>query len=107
MGLKGDKNTEESNRVAALIETKLAETAGITLKKMFGGHGIFHDNKMFGLVDSKGNTFLKANEKTLSQFKEFGTEQHSRMPYYSVPDVVIEEDSRFQNLVDQAIEISK
>ncbi len=107
MGLKGDKNTQLSNQVAEHFSEQVQSIEGITLKRMFGGSGLFHNNKMFGLVDSKGNCFLKADEAGKKQFIARGGEQHSRMPYYSIPDEVMEDPKQLIAWTQKAIEVSK
>jgi len=54
MGVKGDKTSQDSVLAAELLVEKLISIGSITSKKMFGGHGIFHEGKMFAIVDSKG-----------------------------------------------------
>ena len=107
MGLKGDKNTELSNQVAEQLAEKLSSIDGITMKRMFGGSGVFHNDKMFGLVDSKGNAFLKADESIKAQLQAKGSEQHSRMPYYSIPDEIFANHSELQGWAEKAIKASK
>ena len=107
MGLKGEKNTELSNQLAELLEEKLAVIGGITTKKMFGGSGLFHEGKMFGLIDSKANCFLKANDDNKSDFIKSGGEQHSRMPYYSVSEGIIDNSDILLPMANHAITISK
>ncbi|MGB0176067.1 MAG: TfoX/Sxy family protein [Owenweeksia sp.] len=107
MGLKGDKNTQLSNQVAEQFAESVNSMEGITLKKMFGGSGIFHDGKMFGLVDSKGNCFLKADDTTRDDFLSRGGEQHSRMPYYSIPGEVMDDREQLISWTRKAIKASK
>lgn len=90
MGLKGDKTTQNSADLAASISSKLEPLGGITTKKMFGGHGIFHEGKMFGIVDSKGQGFLKADESNKADFEELGAHRHFKMPYFSIPKEVMD-----------------
>lgn len=80
---------------------------GISSKKMFGGYGIFHEGKMFGMVDSKGNIFLKADEHTQPDFEAKGAQKHSRMPYFTLPEEVMEEAEALIGWVEKAIEVSK
>lgn len=86
MGTKGDKMSADSIINAAELPEKLASIQHLTSKKMFGGHGLFHNDKMFGLIDSKGKGFLKADESNLGYFQAAGSTQHSRMPYYSITE---------------------
>ncbi|WP_420317940.1 TfoX/Sxy family protein [Ekhidna sp.] len=92
MGQKGDKHTNEAQLSAELIVEKLSGIGGITSKKMFGGHGIFHDGKMFGMVDPKGKAALKVDEKLEKEYLEMGSTKHGKMPYYSIPDNILNSD---------------
>lgn len=74
---------------------------------MFGGHGLFHDQKMFGMIDSKGKCFLKADGDLAVNFKEKGAEKHSRMPYYSVSEQIIENPRELKDWVKRSIKASK
>ncbi len=57
MGIKGDKQTNDSQLETNKLLEKLHEINGIPNKRMFGGYGTFHNGKMFGMVDSKGTIF--------------------------------------------------
>ncbi len=89
VGIKGDTLTQDSVTAAETLENKLVSIGGITSKRMFGGFGIFHEGKMFGLVDSKGLCLLKVYDSNKSDFEEKDSFQHSRMPYFSIPDEVM------------------
>jgi DNA transformation protein and related proteins len=106
MGFKGDKQTSNAAEIAELIEGRLEPIGGVTTKKMFGGFGIFHEGKMFGLVSPVGAAFLKFDDNTQPKFEAMGGERHSKMPYFSVPnDHIASED--FIDLLQHAITISK
>ena len=47
MGTKGDKLTKNAHLSAETLVDKLSAIAGIRSKKMFGGYGIFREEKMF------------------------------------------------------------
>ncbi len=104
MGEKGAKATAEGQLKADLFLEKLSPLGGVTSKKMFGGHGIFHDGSMFGIVDSKGVAFLKAKDEVKDQLIELGGYQHSRMPYYSVSVEVMQSDS-FIEIAKRSLDI--
>ena len=107
MGVKGDKSSQDGALAAALLIKKLGGIKGITSKKMFGGHGIFHDGKMFGIIDSKGPYFLKADDKTKSDFVNKGASQHPRMPYFRIPDEVFDNDDELMSWVKKSISITE
>ncbi|NND63847.1 MAG: TfoX/Sxy family protein [Flavobacteriaceae bacterium] len=107
MGIKGSKSTEGAALAAEALTERLAPIEGITSKKMFGGHGIFHEGKMFGIIDSQGNTFLKVDDSIKVDFESKGGEQHSKMPYYSIPTAVMEDHSKLLEWAQKSIDISK
>ena len=107
MGIKGDKMSKDSEISAEVLLDKLADIEGISSKKMFGGHGIFHDGKMFGLIDSKGRAFFKAEGENKESYLKKGAEQHSRMPYYSIPQNVFEDQQVLAEWANHAIKASK
>lgn len=106
MGQKGDKHTNEAQLSADLLAEKLSGIGGITSKKMFGGHGIFHDGKMFGIIDSKGIAFLRTNDNTKQAYLENGGSQHSKVPYHSIPEGILN-TSKLIEWAEKSIEISK
>jgi DNA transformation protein len=68
MGTKGDQLSSEASISTELFSEKLSQISGITSKKMFSGYGIFHEGKMFALVNSKGEIYLKADESISQKF---------------------------------------
>jgi DNA transformation protein len=107
MGAKGDKSTQDGQLAAELIIQRLSPIEGVTSKKMFGGHGIFHHGQMFGIVDSKGHYFLKADDTIKKDFLDKGASQHSRMPYYSIPEEVFENEQELMLWARKSISINK
>jgi len=43
---------QDSVLSAELELEKLSSIEGVSPKKMFGWHGLFHESKMFGIIDS-------------------------------------------------------
>lgn len=107
MGQKGDKHTSEAQLSAELLLEKLSAIDGITSKKMFGGYGIFHEGKMFGIVDSKGNSFLKTDESNEVDFIKKGSSKHGKMPYHSIPEEALQSIDLLVVLAEKSISISK
>jgi len=85
---KGDKLTQGSILAVQLMQEKLASIEEISTKRMFGGHGIFKDGKMFCIVDSKGHYYLKVNETNKEDFENAGAKKHVKMPYYLIPEEI-------------------
>lgn len=105
MGEKGIKLSQESVLTAELFLEKLSQIGGITSKKMFGGHGIFHEGKMFAIIDSKGRSYLKANDSNQADFEAFGSHKHSRMPYLSIPQKIFDDPETLVTWAKKSIDI--
>ncbi len=106
MGQKGDKNTNEAQLSADLFHEKLGAIPGISSKKMFGGHGFFHEGQMFGMVDSKGRIALKADEMLEEEYLKLGCSKHGKMPYYTLPDSLFQ-SSELLDWVKKSIALTK
>lgn len=107
MGIKGSKIARESVINAEELMGKLEVIDGLSSKKMFGGHGLFHENKMFGLIDSKGVAFLKVEKGKVEDYTAVGAHQHSRMPYYSITENVFNDLDLLIDWAKKAISASK
>ncbi|GLR15503.1 TfoX/Sxy family protein [Portibacter lacus] len=107
MGIKGDKHTSDSENAQIFLLEQLDLIEGITAKKMFGGYGIFHEGKMFGIVNAIGEIFFKATPELSQKYIRKGSIKHSRMPYYTVPEEILEEDSHIVTWANESIQASK
>jgi len=85
---------------------------GVTVKKMFGGAGIFHDGKMFALLH-QSQAFLKVDDSNKQGFEEAGSgpfmpypNKPMKMPYWEVPPEVLEDADRLKEWAKASIEIA-
>lgn len=70
----------------------------VVARRMFGGHGLYHDGVMFALV-ADDTLYLKADEATVARFVDRGLpafeygrgEQVFRMSYHLAPAEVLED----------------
>jgi DNA transformation protein len=107
MGKKGEKLTNASSISAENLQKSLSHLGGIRLRKMFGGHGVFFEDKMFGLVDSKGVIFFKVDDSIVKLYEDMGTEKHGRMPYYKVPAEILADENVLQEWAQSSITVAK
>jgi DNA transformation protein len=107
MGNKGVKLTNASTQAAEDLQSKLSALGDVTIKKMFGGYGIFESGKMFALVDSGGTVFFKADETNRERFEKAGSQKHARMPYFKVPDQVLSKDTDLLEWAQTSIVIAR
>jgi DNA transformation protein len=70
----------------------------ITLRRMFGGHGVFHEGRMFGLIID-GRLYLKADAQSAAFFEARGLKcfeyqrqgKTARIGYFEAPPELFED----------------
>ncbi|MCH9816103.1 MAG: TfoX/Sxy family protein [Actinomycetia bacterium] len=92
MGEAGARATGASQQPAEHLTVVFTPLGDVTTKKMFGGHGIFVDSIMFALVDSAGTAFLRSDPASAEEFEQRGGRKHARMPYWQVPEDVLDDE---------------
>ncbi len=107
MGEKGDSMTGASAASAEALQRGLAPLGDIRLRKMFGGHGVFAEDKMFALVDSQGGVYFKVDDTNRDSFEAAGAPKHGRMPYYRVPDAVLSDEPALREWARAAIAVAQ
>lgn len=84
----------------------------IRSRKMFGGHGIYHNDLMFGLV-ADDELFLKADKESIPQFEALDlapfeyqkNDKTFKMSYYRAPEEIFDdpdEATRWANIAFDA-----
>ena len=104
MGTIGNRLTTYSPLAAEEFVRKLKPQGEVSVKEMFEGFGIFEGGSMFARVKSNGRLFLNADDSNRKAFETAGSEQHGRMPYFSVPGEVLERDGDLREWARQSIE---
>ena len=61
-----------SPEYAAFIEDLLSPFAPVSVRRMFGGAGVYHDGVMFALI-AEDTLYLKADRETVEDFKAAGS----------------------------------
>lgn len=91
--------TSNGEKEFVFYVVELMQSIGpVRAKGMFGGHGIFLEGLMFGLV-ADGILYLKADKNTENEFKEKGLEAFTyyrkgkelKMSYYQAPEEALED----------------
>lgn len=83
---------------AAQLHEVFERFGRISLRRMFGGHGVFHDGRMFGLVIAD-RLYLKADDQTAAffdalQLKPFEYQRQgktARLSYCEAPPELFED----------------
>jgi DNA transformation protein len=101
------KDVGPATEIVEQFAGRIMPLGEITYKKMFGGYGVFESGTMFALVTKEGGVYLKSGDTNLTRFEQAGATKHGRMPYYQIPDQVLEDDSQLMEWTQEAIEVSK
>lgn len=91
------------------LADRLAALGNVSVRRMFGGQGLFLDGRMFGLI-ADGAPYLKVDDETRGDFVAAGAEPFTydrpkreltgvRLGYYEIPTSVLERD---EDLVEWA-----
>ena len=91
------------------VLSQLSEFGDVSVKKMFGGAGLFHNGLMFGKVG--GSTLrLKVDESNQKEYEERGMKpfysekKKKGMPYWEVPADILEDRTQLAEWAGNRIE---
>ncbi|MGI2336523.1 MAG: TfoX/Sxy family protein [Dehalogenimonas sp.] len=88
-----------------LVLDKLARLGPVTGKSMFGGFGVFHNGRMFGLI-SADVLYFKADSSNIEEYSSRDCPRFKRMPYYQVPADIFEDDVRLRQWAQRSIDLN-
>jgi len=96
------------------LEDLFRPFGAVTIKRMFGGHGIYADGLMFAL-EAGGEIFLKTDSESLPQFEARGLKpfvfdsSRGRMTtsYRLLPDDAHDDDSELRRWATLALETAR
>ncbi len=85
-----------------LARELFAPLGGVSIRRMFGGLGAFKNGLMFALISNE-TLYLKADDATKAPFEAEGREpfvpggmkRRMEMPYWRVPDRLLDEPDEF------------
>lgn len=97
---------------AVFLEDLFAVLPGSTVKRMFGGAGVFRDGLMYALSLDEGRIALKADEATIPAFKAEGMEEwvypykggKKSMGYWYMPERLLDEEDERRDWARAAFE---
>tara|TARA_R110002051_G_scaffold30487_1_gene70528 strand:+ start:36359 stop:36661 length:303 start_codon:yes stop_codon:yes gene_type:complete len=70
---------------------RFSDLGPITHRKMFGGICLYFDGTVFSLVSSDGTIYLKSKDSLANDLRDDGGTQFHNMPYWSLPDIALED----------------
>ena len=106
MAQKNEELKRKAADTCAQVVRNLQPIGDVTSRHMFGGHGIFENGKMFAMVTSQAEIYLKADESNRPRFEEAGAKQHGKMPYFQVPADVLADEGLFHEWASVSIQIA-
>jgi DNA transformation protein len=106
VGESGARYLDDVGRFAEELVEALAPLGDLSWRKMFGGAGLFVDGSMFALVDSSSRLHLKADDANRARFEDTGSARHDRMPYYAVPDDILDDDAALLSWAASSVEVA-
>lgn len=79
------------------------DLGGVTHRKMFGGMCLYHDGTVFALCASDGQLYLKT--RTPAALFDMDTAQFHNMPYFAVPDDILDDPQRACTIARRALSV--
>ncbi|WP_152340111.1 TfoX/Sxy family protein [Pseudorhizobium flavum] len=95
------------------IEEMFEPLGPVTIKRMFGGKGIYHQGLIIALELSDGELLLKADATSAAEFRAAGARQWTyeskkgkpaAMPYWTIPDEALDDPDILQKWLRLAYE---
>jgi DNA transformation protein len=95
------------------VVDQLSLLGPVTVRKMFGGAGLYSDGKMFGLV-ADDVPYLKVDDSNREHFVQAGAgpfvpfpDKAMAMPYYEIPADVLEDPDMLAQWARRSLDIAR
>jgi len=106
------RSSVEKEFVSYVVEL-LQPMGAVCAKSMFGGHGVFLDGLMFGLI-ADSILYLKVDKQTLGDYTVRGLEpftynkkgQVMKMAYYQAPEEALDDGEELNRWAIDAYEVA-
>ena len=98
-----------------VIEDVLRDISGITSRAMFGGYGIYRDGIIFALI-AFNQLYFKVGKINRADYVAMGSEpfiyefknhKKTTMPYWLVPDEIMQDKEKVEEWVNKSVEVSR
>lgn len=91
----------------------LSHCDSITSRAMFGGYGIYKNGVIFAII-ARDELYFKVDQSNIEQYKKQGSEAFtfeakgkvSKMSYWKVPLLIMEDETQLKDWVEQSYNIS-
>lgn len=103
------KKSKYTNQFVQFCLELLAPSGHVTARAMFGGHGLYRDRAIFGLI-ADDRLYFKTDDTTRHLYEQYHAEPFTyskqgkkyQMSYYEVPVEVMENPGELSRFVDAA-----
>lgn len=85
----------------------LSSIQPVSDRKMFGGVGIFIEEGMFALITSDDVFHFKVDDSNRADYENADMPRFGRMPYYQVPEEVLESQDDLRVWMEKAMEVAR
>ena len=112
-----DMNKPIDDYAVYITEDVLGHISDITYKKMFGGYGLYYQNRIFAIITSDDKVCFKATEKLAEEYAAAGATQFiytghknkkpTPMPYWRVPEAILEDRETITDWVKKSARLSQ
>ena len=106
MGQKGAKLNQEATKASEILVQTLSDLVKVHSRKMFGGYGVFESGAMFALITPEGKIHFKVNQSNQKRFEDMGAQKHGKMPYFEVPQDVLQNKQKLHEWARDSIDIA-
>jgi DNA transformation protein len=107
MGIMGERHSDDVGASAEEVVESLRSLGNVSWKRMFGGAGVFIDGSMFALIDSDAQLHLKVDDSNRARFEAAGSQKHARMPYYTAPADLLEDETQLLEWAEESARIAR
>ena len=102
-----------SNSFLEYILDQLSEWGNVTIRRMFGGAGLYRDGKMFALV-ANDVVYLKVDETNKDKYLAAGSSPLKPFPgrptilsYFEIPPDILEDEEELIEWAEESLSIQK
>lgn len=96
------------------VVEQLGGLGGVTVKRMFGGAGLYHRGVFFAVLDDD-QVFFKVNDATRPRYEATGSGPFAPMPdreapmrgYYEVPAAILEDREAMVAWAKEAVSVGR
>ena len=102
------------NEFVSYVVELLQPVGAVRARRMFGGHGLFLDGLMFGLI-ADGTLYFKADRQARENYSQKGLEPFTyhrqgklmKLSYYQAPAEALEEGEELSAWAGDAYEVAR